>query len=103
MGMDDPVDQMRYLLESRHWVPTAPYNVPSFPFQNEDVLCLRETPRVVFTGSQEKFDSGFIARDDANVLILAVPKFCESKSVMLVDFNEMKVYSSHFGQVPNDS
>lgn len=98
--MDDPIDQMRFLLESRHWVPTAPYNLPSFPFQEEDSLCLKQTPRVVFCGCQEKGDSGFIARNDANVLILAIPKFSESKNVMLVDFNEMRVYDSYFGQ-PN--
>lgn len=102
IGMDDPIDQMRFLLESRHWVPTAPYSVASFPYQTEDSLCLKETPRVVFAGGQEKQDSGFIARDDANVLILSIPKFSESKNVVLVDFNEMRVYNSYFGQ-PNAS
>lgn len=99
VGMSDPIEQMKFLLEARHWVPTAPFTVPCFPYQIEDNLTLKETPRVAFSGCQEKADIGAIGRGDANVLILSVPKFCESKCVMLLDLNEMKCYDAFFGQV----
>jgi len=97
VGMDDPIEQMRFLLESRHFVPTAPFNLPAFPFTKEDSLSMKETPRIVFSANQENSSTGFIAREDVNVLILALSKFSSSNKVLLVDFNEMLCYNSYFG------
>jgi len=72
--------------------------LPSFPFQGDDLLTVAQTPRIVFAGCQDKGKTGFIARENANVLILSLSKFSKSNMVLLVDFNEMVTYETFIGQ-----
>ncbi|KAF2206078.1 hypothetical protein GQ43DRAFT_436499 [Delitschia confertaspora ATCC 74209] len=97
----DALDVMDAMLRWRCIAPTAPDTLWCYPFQDDDPLLLHECPHIYFCGNQPKFGSRVIQGPaDQKVLLLSIPKFSETKTVVLVDMETMKVETVRFEVVP---
>lgn len=58
----------------------------SYPFQDDDPFVMNSCPHLFFVGSQPKFDTAEIEGPDGQtVRLIAVPKFAETRELVLVD------------------
>jgi DNA polymerase delta subunit 2 len=108
-----PLQAMRKCLEWRHVAPTAPDALACYPFVQRDRFVLTQTPHVLFVGDQNEYESELaeldvgpvgVADDDgaaattatttaatkAHVLLLRVPKFSTTGTIVLLDLNTMQ-------------
>ncbi|KAF2262513.1 DNA polymeras-like protein subunit delta-2 [Lojkania enalia] len=86
------LDAMEMMLRWRCVAPTAPDTLWCYPFQEDDPLLVRECPHIYIAGNQPSFEKKVITGpDDQKVLLLSVPKFKQSKSVVLLDMETLEV------------
>jgi DNA polymerase delta subunit 2 len=107
---------MRKCLEWRHVAPTAPDALACYPFVQRDRFVLTQTPHVLFVGDQNEYESELAELDvgpvgvadeegaaaattttaatsaatKAQVLLLRVPKFSTTGTIVLLDLNTMQ-------------
>ncbi|KAL7068282.1 DNA polymerase epsilon subunit B family protein [Cryptosporidium serpentis] len=94
----EPIDALKYCVESRSLAPTAPDTLPCYPLFDDDVLSLDypddQFPHLVFAGNQSKFQS---FRFSNGPLCITIPKFSEIATLVLVDINSLKTKTINFG------
>ncbi|KAF2794960.1 hypothetical protein K505DRAFT_303031 [Melanomma pulvis-pyrius CBS 109.77] len=88
----ETLEVMEMMLRWRCIAPTAPDTLWCYPFQDEDPLVVQDCPHIYFAGNQAKFGSRIIQGPaDQQVLLIAVPKFSLTKTIVLVDLETMTV------------
>ncbi|KAK4669767.1 DNA polymerase delta small subunit Cdc1 [Podospora pseudopauciseta] len=92
--MEDP-DRLGLMEAMCRWrcsAPTAPDTLWSYPFQDDEPFVMKECPHLYFVGSQPKFGSKVIEGPDGQMVrLVLVPKFSETKEVVLVDTETLDV------------
>ncbi|KAK0665580.1 DNA polymerase alpha/epsilon subunit B-domain-containing protein [Cercophora samala] len=92
--MEDP-DRLGLMEAMCRWrcsAPTAPDTLWSYPFQDDEPFVMKECPHLYFVGSQPKFGSKVIEGPDGQMVrLVLVPKFSETKEVVLVDTETLEV------------
>ncbi|KAF2178525.1 hypothetical protein K469DRAFT_731548 [Zopfia rhizophila CBS 207.26] len=91
---------MEMMLRWRCIAPTAPDTLWCYPFQDDDPLLVKDCPHIYFAGNQTKFGASVIQGPaDQQVLLISVPKFSESKMVVLLDMESLAVETVQIGIV----
>ncbi|KAH0560763.1 DNA polymerase delta subunit 2-like [Cotesia glomerata] len=85
-------------LEWRHFCPTAPDTLPSYPFHDKDLFIMQQCPDIYFAGNTDKFETKiWKAEDDKPVRLICVPKFSTTSTAVLVDIKTLDVTPVSFG------
>lgn len=61
-GLSDvpPLTWLERTLDWRHYVPTAPDTVPTYPYRSTDPFVMTECPDIYFAGNMAKYDTKLI-------------------------------------------
>ena len=95
--MTDPLDALEAMVKWSHITPTCPDTLGSFPFEEKDPFVVDRLPRVIFAGNQERFTQRTLSmKDNRKVLLITLPKFCKSKTVVLLNLKTMQCHSLEF-------
>lgn len=71
-----------------------------YPFQDDDPLLIKDCPHVYFAGNQPSFGTRVIEGPAGQrVTLIAVPKFKETGSMVLIDSETLEVESIEVGLV----
>ncbi|KAK8198825.1 DNA polymerase alpha/epsilon subunit B-domain-containing protein [Phyllosticta paracitricarpa] len=82
----DRCELMDALLRWRCVAPTAPDTLWSYPFQDDDPFLLARCPHLFFAGNQPRFATDLVRGPaDQLVRLVAVPRFCDTGLVVLVN------------------
>ncbi|ORY09275.1 DNA polymeras-like protein subunit delta-2 [Clohesyomyces aquaticus] len=96
----EEMDVLEMMLRWRSIAPTAPDTLWCYPFQDDDPLILRDCPHIYFAGNQSKFERRVIQGPaDQKVLLLSIPKFRETKTLVVVDMETLEVETVEIGVV----
>lgn len=87
-GIDDSAEVMEALLKWSHLAPTCPDTLGCFPYRDEDPFILEKRPHLFFAGNQKHFQQ----KTFEGVKLISVPKFSESRSIVVVN---MKTLDAH--------
>ncbi|KAK0659269.1 DNA polymerase delta subunit 2 [Lasiodiplodia hormozganensis] len=97
---DDRLEMMESMLRWRCNAPTAPDTLWCYPFQDDDPLLIKDCPHVYFAGNQPSFGTRVIEGPAGQrVTLIAVPKFKETGSMVLIDSETLEVESIEVGLV----
>lgn len=75
------IDLMKLTLKYRHLAPNAPDALQCIPMQNNDPFIIRKLPNIYISGNTKAFHTAF---SDESIRLVTVPKFCNSKSFVLI-------------------
>jgi len=94
---NSPEGVLAHLVNIRHICPTAPDTIRSYPFVKTDPFIMEESPNVFFAGNCEKYGQKLMMGDAGKAIkVIAVPKFREKKSIVLLDLESMQSYEFKF-------
>lgn len=69
-----------------------------YPFQDDDPLIVKDCPHVYIVGNQPRFEKRVIHGPlGQQVVLIAVPKFSQSKTLVLLDLESLEVETVEFG------
>ena len=91
-GLKDELDVLEVTLNARHFAPNCPESFPCFPSKSKDPLIIEKGCNVFFCGSSNKYLSKVIKANQHHVKLLAVPRFSDLKSVVLLDLDTLDSY-----------
>lgn len=84
-SLDQILTVMERTLRWQHIAPTAPDTLFCYPYEECDPFALDETPHVYFAGNQMEAGWRDVDVSGNKVKVISVPRFCESKQIVLVD------------------
>ena len=89
--MTDPLDGLEAVVKWSHIAPTCPDTLGSFPFEEKDPFVVDRLPRVIFAGNQDRFTQRTLSmKDNRKVLLITLPKFSQSKTIVLLNLKTMQ-------------
>ncbi|XP_064477824.1 DNA polymerase delta subunit 2-like isoform X2 [Ornithodoros turicata] len=89
--ISEPIEALARTLEWRHLVPTAPDTLASYPFPDKDPFIMEQCPHIYFAGNQPKYSTKLLKGDEGQeVLLVTVPKFCESLSCVWINLQSLE-------------
>ncbi|XP_011304282.1 DNA polymerase delta small subunit-like [Fopius arisanus] len=92
-----PVEWLERTLLWRHYCPTAPDTLPSYPYHDKDLFIMQECPDVYFVGNCEKFESRmFKGENGEEVRVISVPKFSTTNTAVVLDLKTLDVNPIYF-------
>ncbi|KAK7427968.1 DNA polymerase delta small subunit Cdc1 [Neonectria magnoliae] len=92
VGSDDRLGMMEAMCRWRCCAPTAPDTLWSYPFQDDDPFVMNTCPHLYIVGCQPHFSTKVIhGPDGQEVRLITVPSFSESKELVIVDTETLKV------------
>ncbi|EWM27299.1 dna polymerase delta small subunit [Nannochloropsis gaditana] len=103
------LDLMEKTLHWRHLAPTAPDTLACYPFCDDDPFVLPSLPHVYFAGNQSAFaarlveegqEGGVEGKEGKKCLLVAVPSFAATGTVVLVNLNDLTATPLHFKGLP---
>uniref|UniRef100_A0A6G1SJL6 DNA polymerase delta subunit 2 n=1 Tax=Aceria tosichella TaxID=561515 RepID=A0A6G1SJL6_9ACAR len=89
-GISDPIEIMKCHLQWGNSAPSAPDNLYSVPYEDEDPFIIESTPNIYIAGCQESFNVDFYEQNGAKTLLLTIPEFHKTLNCVLVDLESMK-------------
>ncbi|KAK5965415.1 DNA polymerase delta small subunit [Trichostrongylus colubriformis] len=97
-GVTSSCDLMKLILRWQHLVPTCPDTVDGFPFDKRDPFIMDdEFPHVMVVGNQPSLESGwFEGSNGEKCLMISVPRFSRTQTIVLLDLDTMEVTSERF-------
>jgi len=89
-GLDNHLDVLEKTFVAGHLAPTAPDTLGCYPYAGEDPFIIEVCPHILFTGNAPSFGSRiFHGLDKQTVLLLAIPRFSETGSCVMVNLNTL--------------
>ena len=96
-NISDPLEALECLVHWSHLAPTCPDTLGCFPFEGKDPFVLETLPHVLFVGNQAKFAQKKLKLDDKKeVLLVTLPKFSNSSTVILLNLKSLDCQSLVF-------
>ncbi|XP_046424565.1 DNA polymerase delta subunit 2 [Neodiprion fabricii] len=93
-----PLVWLERTLSWRHYCPTAPDTLSSYPYYEKDPFIIEECPDIYFAGNMEKYESSLWKGEDGQtVRLICVPRFCDSGTAVLVDLDTLDAQAISFG------
>ncbi|XP_063971976.1 DNA polymerase delta subunit 2-like [Diachasmimorpha longicaudata] len=93
-----PLEWLETTLEWRHYCPTAPDTLPSYPYHDKDLFIMQECPDIYFVGNTDKFESKiFKGENGAEVRLISVPKFSSTSTAVVLDLKSLDTSPIYFG------
>ncbi|WAQ97312.1 DPOD2-like protein [Mya arenaria] len=101
-ALDDGLDILDLTLQYGHLAPTAPDTLGCYPYYDDDPFIMKQCPHILFSGNQAHFKHKIHKGSDGQqVLVLTVPRFCETGTVALVNLRTLEalpmVFTSELG------
>jgi len=91
------IDILLDTLRCQHISPTAPDTLGCFPFIEKDPFIIDQCPHIYYCGNQEKLDYKTVEGSDGqNVLLLCVPDFSKTSSVVMVNLKNYQIKEIKF-------
>ena len=84
------LDVMERFLEWGHMAPSAPDTLACYPFKDRDPFVITQVPDVFFAGCQSAFGSREIVVASQKSVLVSVPSFSETGSVVLLNLKTLK-------------
>ena len=81
---------MERCLEWGHLAPTAPDTLGCFPFTHTDPFVLHSFPDVFIAGNQPSYMARKTEVHGHSVLLVAVPKFSQSESIVRINLKNLR-------------
>ena len=81
---------MERCLQWGHLAPTTPDTVGCFPYTNSDPFVLSAIPDVFIAGNQARYMARKANIRGRPVLLVAVPKFSQSESLVRINLKQLK-------------
>lgn len=94
--VDETLEVMAKMVQWQHIAPTAPDTLYCYPFVDNDPFVLDETPHVLFAGNQSGAGWKDVEVGDATVKLVAVPRFCDTGEIVLLDVNTLEAHTVGF-------
>jgi len=95
--LSGPLEAMAKCLEWSHVAPTAPDTLGCYPYTEEDPHILTSLPDVFVAGNQEKYGARKVTVSGHSVLLVSVPKFSSSTSVVKISLKSLTCQVLSFG------
>lgn len=92
------VDLLKSVLYYQHLAPTVPDTTDGFPFENRDPLIIEEDfPHIFFAGNQNRAEFSLTEFEEGRkTLLLSIPSFSKTRSVLLVNLKTLDVIEQSF-------
>ena len=90
------LDVMERFLNWGHIAPSAPDTLACYPFKDRDPFVLTKIPDVFFAGCQSAFGSREIVVASQKSVLVSVPSFSETGSVVLLNLKTLKAEEVRF-------
>lgn len=104
-GISDPIEIMKCHLQWGNSAPSAPDNLYSVPYEDEDPFIIDATPDIYIAGCQESFKADYYEcqadkkyDSGAKTLLLAIPEFHRTLSCVLVDLESLEAHLLSFSE-----
>ena len=81
---------MERCLQWGHLAPTSPDTVGCFPYTNSDPFVLSAIPDIFIAGNQARYMARKANISGRSVLLVAVPKFSQSESLVRINLKQLK-------------
>ena len=88
------IDIAEQSLRWRHIAPTAPDTLYCYPFNGGDPFILDHAPHVYFVGNQDGFETKYVEEAGKKCLIVMVPSFKQTGTVVLVNLRTYEAVST---------
>jgi len=88
--LKDSLEAMERCLEWAHLAPTAPDTLGCFPFTDTDPFVLHSFPDVFIAGNQPSYMARKTEVHGHSVLLVAVPKFSQSESIVRINLKNLR-------------
>lgn len=89
--IDDQLEILENTLKWRHLAPTAPDTLGCYPYTQNDPFIITECPHLYFSANHPKFSTKTHRGEDGQeVTLVTVPRFSESKTIVLVNLRTME-------------
>jgi len=93
----DSFDLLEHTLNWRHIAPSAPDQLPCYPFTKADPFILEKCPHVYFIGNQKKFcTKKLTGKEGQEVRLISLPRFAENPMVVLVNLDTLNIHPISF-------
>lgn len=90
-NLKEPIDIMKKTLEWSHLAPSAPDNLPSYPFTDRDPFVIQKCPDVYFVGNQDHFNTlEYEGPDSQKVTLVLVPSFEVDPVCVLINLKTLR-------------
>jgi DNA polymerase delta subunit 2 len=90
MTVTSKIDLMEKTLLWRHIAPTAPDQLPCYPFSETDPFIIDSSPDIYFAGNQSQFDSKLLESNNGmKTRLITVPNFVETNTFVLVNLSTL--------------
>jgi len=86
-----PLEAMERSLAWAHLAPTTPDTLGCYPYSDKDPHIIQALPDVFVAGNQEEFATKTVVIDEKEVLLLALPKFSSSRSLIRLNLRDLQV------------
>lgn len=86
----DGITAMEQCLRWGHLAPTAPDTLGCYPYTETDPHILAALPDVFIAGNMKEFAARKVEVQGRAVLLVSVPKFSESSSVVRINLKELQ-------------
>lgn len=87
--LSDPLEAMAKCLEWAHVAPTTPDTLGCYPYTEEDPHILSSLPDVLIAGNQPSYAARRVTVRGHSVLLVAVPKFSSSTSLVKISLKNL--------------
>jgi len=92
-----PLEAMAKCLEWAHVAPTAPDTLGCYPYTEEDPHILTSLPDVFVAGNQDRFGAKKVVLSGHSVLLVSVPKFSATTSLVKINLKSLTCQLLSFG------
>ena len=80
---------MQKCLEWAHVAPTSPDTLGCYPYTEEDPHILTSLPDIFIAGNQPQYGAKKVSINGHQVLLVAVPKFSDSKIMVKISLSKL--------------
>ncbi|CAL1543262.1 unnamed protein product [Lymnaea stagnalis] len=95
--IDSSLEALENTLVWGHLAPTAPDTLGCYPFVKDDPFIVSECPHIYFAGCQKEFSRKvYKGPSHQEVLLLTIPKFCQTGEAVLVSLKTLEAQPISF-------
>ncbi|EJW74324.1 hypothetical protein WUBG_14769 [Wuchereria bancrofti] len=91
------VELLSKILDWQHLAPTIPDTVDGFPFIDRDPFIIESFPHILFAANQPEASHALVEFEgNRRTLLLSVPSFTKTFSMVLVNLRNLEVIEHNF-------
>ncbi|XP_015189523.1 PREDICTED: DNA polymerase delta subunit 2-like isoform X2 [Polistes dominula] len=91
-----PLEWLENTLYWRHYAPTVPNSLPSYPYFQNDPFIIKECLDIYFVGNMEKYETKVISDEGHIVRLVCIPNFSKTRTAVLLDLESLETFPISF-------